>query len=55
MAVRISLKSLYELQPAISKHIIALQKAANAGLDITLVYLVKIYASQLNGCRFCID
>lgn len=55
MSVRISLKHLYELQPAIPEHIIALQKAANAGLDMALVYLVKIRASQLNGCRFCID
>lgn len=54
MSVRISLKHLYELQPAIPEHIIALQKAANAGLDMTLVYLVKIRASQLNGCDFCI-
>lgn len=55
MPARISLKQLYELQPAIPEHIIALQKAANAGLDMTLVYLVKIRASQINGCRFCID
>ena len=55
MTLRISLKRLYELQPAIPEHIIALQKAANAGLNMTLVYLVKIRASQLNGCRFCID
>lgn len=55
MSVRISLDKLYELQPAIPTHIIALQKAANEGLDMTLVYLVKIRASQINGCRFCIN
>lgn len=55
MSVRISLNYLYELQPAIPQHIIALQKAANAGLDMSLVYLVKIRASQLNGCHFCIN
>lgn len=55
MSVRISLNKLYELQPAIPTHIIALQKAANAGLDMTLVYLVKIRVSQINGCRFCIN
>lgn len=54
MNERISLKKLYELQPAIPEHIIALQKAANAGLDLSLVYLVKIRASQINNCRFCI-
>lgn len=54
MSERISLKHLYELQPAIPEHIIGLQKAANAGLDMSLVYLVKIRASQINGCEFCI-
>lgn len=54
MNERISLKRLYELQPAIPEHIIALQKAANAGLDLSLVYLIKIRASQINNCRFCI-
>ncbi|WP_158888174.1 carboxymuconolactone decarboxylase family protein [Amycolatopsis anabasis] len=29
--------------------------AANAGLDPKLVELVKIRASQLNGCAFCLD
>jgi AhpD family alkylhydroperoxidase len=29
--------------------------AANAGLDPKLIELVKIRASQLNGCAFCID
>jgi AhpD family alkylhydroperoxidase len=29
--------------------------AANAGLDPKLLELVKIRASQLNGCAFCID
>lgn len=29
--------------------------AANAGLDQRLIELVKIRASMLNGCAFCID
>jgi AhpD family alkylhydroperoxidase len=29
--------------------------AANAGLDQKLLELVKIRASQLNGCAFCLD
>ena len=54
MTERISLKRLYSIQPAIPDHIIALQKAANAELDMKLVYLMKIRASQMNGCLFCI-
>jgi AhpD family alkylhydroperoxidase len=31
------------------------QAAADAGLDARLLELVKIRASQLNGCAFCLD
>jgi AhpD family alkylhydroperoxidase len=55
MDTRLSLQQVYSLQPAIPEHIIALQSAANAGLDMTLVYLAKIRASQMNGCAFCIN
>jgi len=55
MQTRLSLLQVYALQPAIPEQLIALQTAANAGLDMTLVYLAKIRASQLNGCAFCID
>lgn len=54
MDTRLTLQQVYALQPAIPEHIIALQSAANAGLDMTLVYLAKIRASQINGCGFCI-
>nr|WP_112284611.1 carboxymuconolactone decarboxylase family protein [Prauserella muralis] len=37
------------LQSAIEK------AAADAGLDQRLIELVKIRASQLNGCAFCLD
>lgn len=33
----------------------ALQKAATAGLDPVIEELVKIRASQINGCAFCVD
>ncbi|WP_199433469.1 carboxymuconolactone decarboxylase family protein [Qaidamihabitans albus] len=36
-------------------HSAAAKAAANAGLDRRLVELVKIRASQLNGCAFCVD
>ncbi len=29
--------------------------AAAAGVDITLLELVKVRASQINGCAFCLD
>ena len=29
--------------------------AADAGVDTLLVQLVKIRASQLNGCAYCLD
>lgn len=31
------------------------QAAAEAGLDQTLIELIKVRASQLNGCAFCTD
>ena len=34
----------------------ALQQAVQAsGLEPTLLHLVKIRASQMNGCAYCID
>jgi AhpD family alkylhydroperoxidase len=42
-------KHLIELHQAVEK------AAADAGLDQRLIELVKIRASQLNGCAFCVD
>ncbi|MFG2829020.1 carboxymuconolactone decarboxylase family protein [Streptomyces sp. NPDC048434] len=44
-----------KLAPDVYKAMIALDVAAKKGLDPTLVELVKIRASQLNHCAFCID
>ncbi|HKS49258.1 MAG TPA: carboxymuconolactone decarboxylase family protein [Amycolatopsis sp.] len=52
-----------QLSPALPeahKYLIALhttveKAAADAGLDQRLIELVKIRASQLNGCAFCLD
>ncbi|MGY5124785.1 carboxymuconolactone decarboxylase family protein [Streptomyces nigrescens] len=44
-----------KLAPEVYKAMIALDAAAKQGLDPTLVELVKIRASQLNHCAFCID
>lgn len=44
-----------ELAPAAYKAMIALDAAARKGLDPALASLVKIRASQINHCAFCID
>lgn len=42
--------------PAAFKAMLALQATVEAsGLDATLLNLVKLRASQINGCAFCID
>jgi AhpD family alkylhydroperoxidase len=42
--------------PQVVAAMMALQKAVNeSGLEPTLLELVKLRASQLNGCAFCID
>ncbi len=41
--------------PEIYKAIVALEVASKKGLDPLLVELVKIRASQLNHCAFCLD
>ncbi|MFF8784183.1 carboxymuconolactone decarboxylase family protein [Streptomyces sp. NPDC015125] len=44
-----------KLAPEVYKAMIALEVAAKKDLDPTLVELVKIRASQLNHCAFCLD
>nr|WP_274919045.1 carboxymuconolactone decarboxylase family protein [Streptomyces sp. WZ-12] len=43
-----------ELAPEVYKAMIGLEVAARKGLDPTLAELVKIRASQLNRCAFCL-
>jgi AhpD family alkylhydroperoxidase len=44
------------LAPELYEAILALsQQAAKAGLDKQLLELVKIRASQINGCAFCVQ
>ncbi|WP_327290032.1 carboxymuconolactone decarboxylase family protein [Streptomyces sp. NBC_01198] len=40
--------------PAVYKAVIGLDAASRAGLDPTLVDLVLIRASQINGCAYCL-
>ncbi|MFI8190645.1 carboxymuconolactone decarboxylase family protein [Streptomyces sp. NPDC085946] len=44
-----------ELVPDVYKAMVRLDTAARQGLDPTLYELVKIRASQINRCAFCID
>ncbi len=54
MSQRISRTAVYKGQPAIVQHLVGLAKAAeDSGLDKSLIHLMKIRASQLNGCAFC--
>lgn len=45
-----------KVMPAAIEAMVGLQAAAdNAGLESKLVELVKVRASQLNGCAYCLD
>ncbi|MFD9408410.1 carboxymuconolactone decarboxylase family protein [Streptomyces sp. NPDC059989] len=44
-----------KLAPEVYKAVAALEIASKKGLDPALVELVKLRASQLNHCAFCID
>lgn len=45
---------LPEENPDIYKALVALQRVAGRGLDPELVELIKIRASQCNGCAYCL-
>ncbi|MFJ9951355.1 carboxymuconolactone decarboxylase family protein [Kitasatospora sp. NPDC091207] len=47
--------SLPEHAPAFYQAMIALDRAARQGVDPALAELVKVHASMINGCSFCID
>ncbi|MGW7433191.1 carboxymuconolactone decarboxylase family protein [Streptomyces sp. NPDC054861] len=44
-----------DLIPDVFKGLVRLETAAGAGLDRTLLELVRIRASQINHCAFCLD
>jgi AhpD family alkylhydroperoxidase len=55
MQARIEYESFHQLLPAAGQAMRALTAASrDAGLDPALVELVKIRASQINGCAFCL-
>ncbi|MCX4541758.1 carboxymuconolactone decarboxylase family protein [Streptomyces sp. NBC_01565] len=45
----------HALAPEVYKAMVALEIAARKGLDPTLAELVKIRASQVNHCAYCLD
>ncbi len=53
MSKRITQGDVYKLQPAILKSLIGLGDAAASELEHSLIHLVKLRTSQINGCAFC--
>ena len=54
MQERITSTDFYKAQPVLTKSLIAIGDAVLAsGLEISLYHLIKLRASQINGCAFC--
>jgi AhpD family alkylhydroperoxidase len=47
--------NLAKAAPDVYKAMLALDSAAGTGLDPALTELVRIRASQINGCAYCLD
>ena len=48
--------SVHDVDPGATEAVLALERYVRAGdLEPTLLHLVRIRASQLNGCAFCLD
>lgn len=48
--------SVHDVDPAATKAVLELERyVRSSGLDARLYELVKIRASQLNGCAYCLD
>ena len=46
----------YKVAPSLFEPMVALEKAlASSSLGKTIIELVKIRASQINGCAYCLD
>ncbi|MFJ9445234.1 carboxymuconolactone decarboxylase family protein [Kitasatospora sp. NPDC101235] len=46
---------MFKLAPDYYQAMIAVDRASRQGLDPRLAHLVKVHASMINGCAFCID
>lgn len=53
MKERIAYQHVYKLQPVLAKSLIELGDAAAQKIDRTLIHLIKLRVSQINGCAFC--
>ncbi len=52
---RLSRADVFRHQPMLAKALVELERAvAEAGIESELVHLIKLRASQLNGCAFCL-
>ena len=47
--------NLAEAIPDAVRHLMALEAMISKKLDFTLAHLLKVRASQINGCAFCIE
>lgn len=47
--------NLAEAIPDAVRHLMALEGMISKRLDFTLAHLLKVRASQINGCAFCIE
>ena len=53
MKERIAYQQVYKLQPVLAKSLIDLGEAASQQIDHSLIHLIKLRVSQINGCAFC--
>lgn len=48
--------NISKIAPELYRQVAALNRAVNdSGLDVRLLHLLKVRASQINGCGYCID
>lgn len=48
--------NFYTAAPELTKHLVSLTTAINeCGLEHSLLHLIKLRASQINGCSYCVD
>lgn len=53
MKERIAYQQTYQLQPVLAQSLIDLGQAAAQKIEHTVIHLVKLRVSQINGCAFC--
>ena len=53
MESRIDYQQLHSIQPALTTALLNLGETVATQLEASLIHLVKLRASQINGCAFC--